>query len=267
MVNCCSIEGCESRVLARSWCSKHYNRWRNHGDPEWEPPAKLSTCSVDGCESATKARGYCSHHVERFYRYGDAEAIPPRISRAQAAIETGESDCIYCNRRLPLDRFHKDKRRLTGHKWYCKDCNHRFNAEWVDRNRDSVNAAKRKRRAARSDDVRARDLQTVTDWKKKNPDAVRRSNERRRALKLGCAVGEVDEQEVWSRSGGRCAICAHELSRDTPWPDERFASLDHIVPLAKGGTHETSNLQYACLVCNLRKGTRPMTSTVSPVKR
>lgn len=31
-------------------------------------------------------------------------------------------------------------------------------------------------------------------------------------------------------------------------------SLDHIVPLAKGGTHEQSNLQWTHLVENLQKG-------------
>ena len=29
----CSIEGCENAVNARGWCTKHYTRWRSHGDP------------------------------------------------------------------------------------------------------------------------------------------------------------------------------------------------------------------------------------------
>lgn len=29
----CSIEDCESLVMARSWCSKHYQRWYKYGDP------------------------------------------------------------------------------------------------------------------------------------------------------------------------------------------------------------------------------------------
>lgn len=29
----CSIEGCDGAVRARGWCSKHYQRWKKHGDP------------------------------------------------------------------------------------------------------------------------------------------------------------------------------------------------------------------------------------------
>ena len=27
--------GCDSKVLARGWCSLHYRRWLNHGSPAW----------------------------------------------------------------------------------------------------------------------------------------------------------------------------------------------------------------------------------------
>lgn len=29
----CSIEGCENDAVARSWCPKHWARWRRTGDP------------------------------------------------------------------------------------------------------------------------------------------------------------------------------------------------------------------------------------------
>ena len=40
----CSIDGCQTRAYARGWCSKHYTRWRNHGDPmhtAWEIHGKI----------------------------------------------------------------------------------------------------------------------------------------------------------------------------------------------------------------------------------
>jgi len=29
----CSIEDCNTEVAARGWCSKHWQRWKRHGDP------------------------------------------------------------------------------------------------------------------------------------------------------------------------------------------------------------------------------------------
>lgn len=33
----CTILDCEDRKLARGWCSKHYQRWKIHGDPNYNP--------------------------------------------------------------------------------------------------------------------------------------------------------------------------------------------------------------------------------------
>jgi 5-methylcytosine-specific restriction endonuclease McrA len=45
----------------------------------------------------------------------------------------------------------------------------------------------------------------------------------------------------------QCLYCYRDLDR------EEF-HVDHIVPLAVGGTNEFSNLAIACKSCNLRKG-------------
>lgn len=36
----------------------------------------------------------------------------------------------------------------------------------------------------------------------------------------------------------------------------RAATVDHVVPLARGGTHDLDNLVLACMGCNCRKGVR-----------
>jgi hypothetical protein len=75
----CSIEGCEGPVKARGWCTKHYMRWRAHGDPTYERPK--STCSIEGCDRPVEGRGWCHKHYRRWARRGGDPAVvltPPK---------------------------------------------------------------------------------------------------------------------------------------------------------------------------------------------
>jgi 5-methylcytosine-specific restriction endonuclease McrA len=47
--------------------------------------------------------------------------------------------------------------------------------------------------------------------------------------------------------GQRCVYCATRL-------DQQTATLDHVVPLARGGAHDPGNLVVACGPCNRLKG-------------
>lgn len=42
------------------------------------------------------------------------------------------------------------------------------------------------------------------------------------------------------------------MSKAVPHP--RAAVLDHVIPLARGGTHEPANVRTACFLCNSIKG-------------
>lgn len=51
----------------------------------------------------------------------------------------------------------------------------------------------------------------------------------------------------------RCAICRRRMSKATSGMLSAI-TLDHIVPLSKGGTHTLGNTQALCTECNLIKG-------------
>lgn len=70
-----------------------------------------------------------------------------------------------------------------------------------------------------------------------------------RFRKAGLACELVDLRLVYNQHNGICGICSQ------PVRFEDF-SIDHIVPLARGGTHVFGNLQPAHLWCNSKKGDR-----------
>lgn len=75
--------------------------------------------------------------------------------------------------------------------------------------------------------------------------------------------GTVDYGLAWrkvcARDGWRCQLCGirtPERLRGTY--DDRAPELDHIVPIALGGSHTYVNVQCACRRCNLKKGSKPL---------
>lgn len=108
---CCVIEDgkvCGRPVEGRGWCSMHYQRWQNNGDPliskrprqqpvctepdcgkpsyqksrclkhyrEWQA-SQRGPCSVDDCEEPWKSNGLCGTHYTRWRRTGSTDAPAP----------------------------------------------------------------------------------------------------------------------------------------------------------------------------------------------
>ncbi len=83
-----------------------------------------------------------------------------------------------------------------------------------------------------------------------NPERLRAKAQRRRARKYGNGpVERIDRFGLWKRDRGLCGICGRAIPRDE-------SSIDHIIPLARGGTHTWNNVQLAHLRCNQIKGVR-----------
>lgn len=60
-------------------------------------------------------------------------------------------------------------------------------------------------------------------------------------------------QKLVMRDGASCRICA---------ADEEL-TVDHDVPISKGGTNDLENLLIVCKTCNSRKGNRPYIRAVT----
>jgi hypothetical protein len=84
----------------------------------------------------------------------------------------------------------------------------------------------------------------------------RKCNHRQRARAFGVAYEPIKTREVFERDKYRCQLCNRMTDRTKRGPHPRSPSLDHIVPLSKGGGHVWGNVQCACFECNTRKSNR-----------
>ena len=82
------------------------------------------------------------------------------------------------------------------------------------------------------------------DWAERAESRARQAGAR--------IVHRFDRTEVFARDGMTCQGCGIECSKPDPYV-QTSATVDHIVPLSKGGDHTMANVQTLCLLCNSTK--------------
>lgn len=76
----CKMDDCDSRVVARGYCWKHYRRYMRHKDASialastGKPMYEHVICTVEGCELPHKSKGFCMKHYQADKRRRRLEA-------------------------------------------------------------------------------------------------------------------------------------------------------------------------------------------------
>lgn len=132
--------------------------------------------------------------------------------------------------RMKMRRLSRKNRELECARAYRKANRETINSkgrEYHERNREQERARGRAYHAA-------------------HPEVAYRNTLSRRARRAGAFIEHVDPRVVFTRDKGKCGICFKPVKKAD-------ASIDHIVPLSKGGEHSYVNVQLAHLSCNFKK--------------
>lgn len=131
---------------------------------------------------------------------------------------------------------------------------------WRAANREKWLEGKRRRylknretHLAQCDEYRRKNLELFRRigkrWRENNPEKVKANLHKRRArekLAIGAFSGR-DVKLLLERQRWKCACCRSKLIK---------YHVDHIIPLAKGGSNYPGNIQALCPTCNLSKGSK-----------
>lgn len=90
-------------------------------------------------------------------------------------------------------------------------------------------------------------------YREKYADQCAEARHRRRAAKKTVESESFKLADVIDKWGTPCHICNDSIDMGLKWPHRFSKSMDHVVPISKGGPHKLSNVKLAHLTCNQRK--------------
>lgn len=106
------MSDCNGKQVGQGFCSKHYQRLRNHGDPYYVYVKPILICEISDCNDKQVGRGYCKKHWQRWRKYGD----PNIVKAIWNKHPTGICDITDCNFKVVARGFcAKHYMRLQNH--------------------------------------------------------------------------------------------------------------------------------------------------------
>ena len=232
------------------------------------PAPTDSPCVVDGCERGVRARGLCSGHYNQQYQPNRHRSYAKECEWCGASHSSSRSTWRFCSL-LCRDGW----RALVAGKNVCElPESHRAHQRWRDPDRllpaVRVVAPVLPRPVAARRWVGGKCAHCGKWYIAEDYSASARycslrcarsvAKHRYRARKKSAYVADVWAVQIFVRDRWRCQLCGRAVRRDVSAPHPKAAVLDHIIPLAVGGTHEPANVQLAHFLCNSRKGARPV---------
>lgn len=228
----CMQSGCSKPHRARGLCSTHYNQ--QYAAPEQRHPKRKVQCTWCGTEcikDAGRERRYaglfCSLACRDQWRKSTGNNGAPSAAAIAASVLAKKG-----RRAKARVKLRRAVRGTHGHTWIAGPC---------DRCGTPFLALRKGSEPARFCSNRC---------------SKRASASRRRARERTAEVEPYSRFAIFERDGWRCHICRRKVRRTAVVPHPLAPTIDHLLPLAKGGSDTAVNVATAHFLCNSIKGER-----------
>lgn len=181
--------------------------------------SKCAYCGEEFQETRERLNLYCSRKCSILARTMETRQSNERVQKAN-----GEITQLYKEYEEAYIKYMQLKKRVENIK-YCKYCNTVFESQ----GKSNVYCS----------DECARKADNYSGQHR-----LERNGKPDRTISL---------VKVYERDKGICQLCGDKIYFNLDPNDNKYPSIDHIVPLAKGGLHSWDNVQLACRICNTLK--------------
>lgn len=232
----------ECREAVRIEAREYVARRAAQGNPiEWNPRDDKKCRHCARSYQGTRQQRYCSPscgNQARHARTAVVRAAAREAARERRIAEQARSMMrVKARRRLARAAEGTASRSAAWVTLRCVICTAPFTTKWKTAEHNEVSCSP--------------ECQAI------NAKARRQlGSDRRRARKKAAYVADVYRKTVYERDGWRCHLCGKPVERSAAVPHPKAPTIDHLIPLAAGGTHEPLNCRTAHFLCNSLKGDR-----------
>ena len=193
---------------------------------------KTHPCPVCGADAINK---YCSHKCERRAEYRRRAARQQKIQKPKKMYP-----CLVCGK-------------MTTRRKYCSHTCHY----------STILKPKVFKPCAECGKLTARPKYCSEECSRKAGNRLKAIN-RDMAIRNALVDKDITLQQVYQNDMGFCYLCGQPcdysdqvtLADGTIVCGDSYPSIEHVIPLSKGGKHAWTNVRLACRKCNSRKGAR-----------
>lgn len=209
----------------------------------------IKNCQHCGREFSVKP----SHYNLYFSCSSKCRWLKFKQDRSSGLVEPTKKICSVCKTEKPISEYFKQ---LDKHTAACKICLHERKKEWAKNNSEKVQSWSRKIYLRNKVNV----IASAKEWNKNHPKERSRTmvfqNRKRKSRKLnqtGIDITAGHWKWLKNHFNNQCAYCF----------SDKQISMEHFIPLSKGGLHCISNIIPACKLCNSRKNNQDPETWVS----
>jgi 5-methylcytosine-specific restriction endonuclease McrA len=134
------------------------------------------------------------------------------------------------------------------------------NAEWYKENRENYLIYAKTYRELRGEQIKV----AVKKWYATHPERRRylsaKKEARRRARLRGNRTENYCRNSILVRDAYTCHLCGDAIDKTLRFPHAMCFTIDHVIPLIKGGADASDNVAAAHFLCNMKKGSKLLTA-------
>jgi len=230
----------------------------------------ITVCEKCKIRNAEKAKKHRENNKEKLKQY------------RKKHYELNKEECSVKARERRLNKLEEYNERNKRYRELNPNYASEYSKKYRKENPEKSRAQAKKYRDENKEKVKA----GIVKWNKENPEKVKAKEKRfcakhpdkiktkgknyrianalkfaqysaeRRAKRKAQFVENINHNKIYERDGFICKLCGKQVDVSFKFPNPLSPSIDHIIPLSKGGLHCAENVQLAHLGCNVSKGNR-----------